>query len=229
MIKTLLHNEFRFLTFRKPSVHLRDHAGVYLLFGLLATWLAGVGRYWDNPRADWWQYLGLGSVAYVFVLALLLYFMLIPLKPKNGSFQNVLLFITLTAPPAILYAIPVERFMPLSAAAITNAWFLAVVALWRVALYAWFLRVMCGLKGLAHWVALLLPLTMIVFALSMLNLEHVVFRIMGGIMEDEKSANDLAYTVVLVISFFSFWTFPVLLGLYGWCVYQARKIQSLNP
>lgn len=226
MIKTLFHNEFRFLTFRKPSVHLRDHARAYLLIGLLTTWLAGVGRYWDNPRAVLWQYLGLGSVAYVFVLAFLLYFMLMPLKPKNWSYQNVLLFITLTAPPAILYAIPVERFMPLAQAAATNAWFLGVVALWRVALYAWFLRAMCGLKGLTHIVALLLPLTLIVFALTALNLEHVVFRIMGGIMEDEKTANDMAYTVVLVISFVSFWAFPVLLALYGWCVYKARPLRN---
>ncbi|WP_154224327.1 hypothetical protein [Marinicella rhabdoformis] len=224
MIKTLLHNVYRFLTFRKPSVHLRDHAQAYLLFGLLTTWLAGMGRYWDNPRAELWQYLGLGSVAYVFVLAFLLYFILMPLKPKNWSYQNVLLFITLTAPPAILYAIPVERFMSLGAAAATNAWFLGIVAIWRVALYAWFLRVMCGLKGMAHIVALLLPLALIVFALTALNLEHVVFRIMGGIMEDEKTANDMAYTVVLVISFFSFWAFPVLLGLYGWCVYQTKRV-----
>ena len=223
MIKTLLHNVYRFLTFRAPSSHLREHANTYLWFGLLATWIAGVGRYWDNPRAALWQYLGLGSVAYVFVLAFLLYFMLMPLKPKNWSYQNVLLFITLTAPPAILYAIPVERFMSLGAAAATNAWFLGVVALWRVALYAWFLKVMCGLKGLAHFVALLLPLALIVFALTALNVEHVVFRIMGGIMEDEKTANDMAYTVVLVISFFSFWAFPVLLALYGWCVYQVKR------
>lgn len=228
MIKTLLHNVYLFLTFRSPSAHLREHARVYLVFGLLATWLAGVGRYWDNPRAELWQYLGLGSVAYVFALALLLYVLLMPLKPKNWRYQNVLLFITLTAPPAILYAIPVERFMPLAQAAATNAWFLAVVALWRVVLYAWFLKVMCGLQGLARFVALLLPLALIVFALSLLNLEHVVFRIMGGIMEDEKSANDMAYTVVLVISFFSFWAFPVLLSLYAWCVYQAKQLRRMQ-
>lgn len=225
MIKTLLHNVYRFLTFRSPSAHLREHARAYLWFGLLATWIAGVGRYWDNPKAVLWQYLGLGSVAYVFVLGLLLYFILMPLKPKNWTYQNVLLFITLTAPPAILYAIPVERFMSLGAAAATNAWFLGIVAIWRVALYAWFLKAMCGLKGLARFVALLLPLALIVFALTALNLEHVVFRIMGGIMEGEKTANDMAYTVVLVISFFSFWAFPVLLALYGWCVYQARQVK----
>ena len=104
MIKTLLHNVYRYLTFRSPSSHLREHPRAYLVFGLLATWVAGVGRYWDNLRAELWQYLGLGSVAYVFVLACLIYFILMPLKPKNWSYQNVLLFITLTAPPAIYHS-----------------------------------------------------------------------------------------------------------------------------
>ena len=144
MIKTLLHNVYLFLTFRSPSAHLREHARVYLVFGLLATWLAGVGRYWDNPRAELWQYLGLGSVVYVFALALLLYILLMPLKTKKLALLECTLFITLTAPPVILYAIPVARFIPLAQAAATNAWFLALVALWRVALYARFLKVMCG-------------------------------------------------------------------------------------
>ena len=83
MIKTLLHNVYLFLTFRSPSAHLHEHVRVYLVFGLLATWLAGVGRYWDNPRAELWQYLGLGSVAYVFVLALLLYIFTDAVKAKK--------------------------------------------------------------------------------------------------------------------------------------------------
>ena len=34
----------------------------YLFLGVVTAWLIGIGRYWDNPRADWWQYAGLGSV-----------------------------------------------------------------------------------------------------------------------------------------------------------------------
>src|SRR3712207_7552248 len=44
-----------------------------LAFGLACTWLVGVGRYWDNPRASLLQHLGVGSVVYVFALALLLW------------------------------------------------------------------------------------------------------------------------------------------------------------
>ena len=222
MIREVLINELRFLTFRRPNSHFREHRQAYLLFGLVFTWLAGIGRYWDNPRADVWQVLGLGSVAYVFVLATIIYWLVKPLKPRNWSYQNVLLFITLTAPPAVLYAIPVERFMPLEQAAATNAWFLAIVATWRVALYGWFLRAFSGLKWLPTIAALLLPLVLIVFALTALNLVHVVFRIMSGIMEEEKTANDLAYVVVVLISFFAVKATPVVLILYGWCVVKAR-------
>lgn len=45
----------------------------FLAYGFIFTWLAGVGRYWDNPRAELWQIMGLGSIAYVFVLALIIW------------------------------------------------------------------------------------------------------------------------------------------------------------
>src|SRR5512134_2839207 len=139
-IGTVIFDALRVLSFRRPSPAIGPHWKAYLAFGLLFTWLAGVGRYWDNPRALAWQQLGLGSLAYVFCLAFVLWVLLLPLRPKLWSYKNVLIFITLTAPPAVLYAIPVERFMSLAAAQAANAWFLGVVATWRVALLFWFLR-----------------------------------------------------------------------------------------
>ena len=53
----------------------------------------------------------------------------------RDAWPAYLAFVTLTAPPALLYAIPVERFMTPSAASVTNVWFLAVVAAWRVGLW----------------------------------------------------------------------------------------------
>src|SRR5258706_14395505 len=103
-------DEYRFLTFRAPSAAIREHSGLYLAFGLFLTWLAGVGRYWDSPGALLWQHLGLSSLTYVFLLALVLWTLIAPLGPRNWSYRNVLLFISLTAPPALLYAIPVEMF-----------------------------------------------------------------------------------------------------------------------
>jgi hypothetical protein len=218
----ITRDAFRVLTFRQPSSEIAISWRPYLAFGLVFTWFAGVGRYWDSPRAELWQHLGLGSLAYVFILALIIWALLIPLRPTRWSYRSVLVFITLTSPPAILYAIPVERFMPLEAAQSTNAWFLAVVATWRVALLVWFVRSIARLSGAAIVVATLLPLTLIVVTLTMLNLEHVVFNIMAGIKPEERSPNDTAYVVVMVLAYFSIMASPFLLAVYAWLAYRAR-------
>lgn len=223
MIKTLLREEFRLLTFRSVSSAVPTHWRAFLIFGLFFTWLAGVGRYWDNPRAHLWQTLGLGSLVYVFVLAFVIWATMLALKPKNWSYLNVLLFITLTSPPAVLYAIPVERFMSPEAAVFANVKFLAIVATWRLALYAVFLRRTAGLSVVAVIVGTLLPIVLIVVTLAVLNLEHVVFNIMGGIRPDERSVNDGAYQVVVIIALWSMLLVPVLAITYGVLVYRAWR------
>lgn len=215
-LPVLLRDTARLLAFQRPSAALHTHWQGFLAFGLACTWLAGIGRYWDNPRADWWQYLGLGSLAYVFALALLLWLLLYPFRPLNWRYRNLLVFISLTAPPAWLYAIPVERFASMQAAASANAWFLALVAAWRVALLVRFLHRVAGLRPLELVVATALPLTLIVVALALLNLEHVVFNIMAGIRPEDHSVNDLAYQVVFVLAALSFYAFPFV--LLGWVI-----------
>ncbi|WNC68178.1 hypothetical protein RI845_16830 [Thalassotalea nanhaiensis] len=220
-LKKILSDEVKLLTFRAIKL---DFAmfNWYLAFGIFFTWLCGIGRYWDNPKAELWQYLGLGSVAYIFILAFILWVVIAPLKPNNWSYKNVLLFISLTSPPAILYAIPVEQFMSLKSAQSANVWFLAIVAIWRVALLLKYLKDVAGLSGFCVLVATLLPLTLIVSGLTALNLEHVVFKIMAGLEEHEKSANDNAYFVLILITTFSVVASPVLLSMYGWFVYEKR-------
>jgi hypothetical protein len=214
LISTLLADEFRLLTFRPVSSSIHTRWKAYLAFGFLATWLAGIGRYWDNPRAETWQRLGLGSVAYVFVLAAVIWLLLAPLRPRNWTYRNVLLFITLTAPPAFIYAIPVEMCLSAGGARTANAWLLAVVAAWRVALFAVFLHRTAGLKPLATVVATLLPLAIVVVALALLNLEHVVFNLMGGIRPDQRGSHDVAYGVVVTLAFLSYYLAPLLLLAY---------------
>lgn len=227
IFKTVLADELRFLTFRPVSASIHTHWKVYLAFGLFFTWLAGIGRYWDNPKAQLWQYLGLGSLAYVFVLAAIVFLLVLPLGPKNWSYRNVLLFITLTSPPAVLYAIPVETFMTPGAARSTNAWFLAIVATWRVGLYSSFLRTISGLTPAATIVATLLPLAIIVIALSMLNLDHVVFDMMSGTKAEDRSQNDAAYGVVVMLSLLSFISAPFL--AIGYLTLIARSISRQDP
>lgn len=226
-LRTLLADEFRFLTFRRTSPAVVENWRAFLAFGLFFTWLAGIGRYWDNPKAHLVQHLGLGSVVYVFVLALILWLLVLPLKPRHWSYRNVLVFVTLTSPPAVLYAIPVERFVDMGTAQLANSWFLAVVAVWRIALMVAFLRRVAGLSGLAVLITGMLPITLIIVALASLNLEHVVFELMGGF--SPATPNDSAYVLVLFLSIFSMATAPVLLIFYGWLVFRTYRPAKIPP
>jgi hypothetical protein len=146
------------------------------------------------------------------------------------SYRNVLLFITLTAPPAVLYAIPVEQFMAAEVARTANAWFLIVVATWRVALFFVFLRRVAGLSPGIVVVASLLPLVIIIIALTALNLEHVVFSLMSGIREEDRSPNDSAYGVVFLLSMLSFMAGPFLLIAYIVAIVRVQAgAQPINP
>ena len=49
-----------------------------LLCGLVLTWIVGIGRYWDDPKAEWIQHLGIGSVIYIFILVGLIWLLLKP-------------------------------------------------------------------------------------------------------------------------------------------------------
>ena len=220
--RTLAADTLGILFFRRPSPAIASHWPVFLAVGLAFAWIAGIGRYWDNPRAELWQTLGLGSVAYVFALAFLLWLLILPLKPQRWSYRTVLIFVALTAPPAVLYAVPVERFLSLDAAQTTNAWFLAIVAAWRVALLVWFLRAFAQLSRFAVTIATLLPITLIIVALSALNLEHVVFNLMAGNRADTATQNDAAYEVVLLLSIVSIFALLPLIAGYVWAIRKAR-------
>lgn len=222
MLAQLLADNWRVLSFRKPSPAMGSDWRSYLAYGLVVTWLAGIGRYWDNPRAGPLQHLGLGSLAYVLVLGGFLWLLIAPLRPARWSFRQVLLFLTLCSPPALLYAIPVERFMGMDQAQSINAWFLAVVAFWRMALLFVFLVRGAGLSLAETFVATLLPVTLIVVALSALNLEHVVFSIMAGTSPNKESPADTSYLVVWLLSIVSIYAAPVLLVWYSVLVYLAR-------
>jgi uncharacterized protein involved in response to NO len=148
------------------------------------------------------------------VLATLLWLVIAPLKPSRWHFREVLLFVAMTSLPAFLYAIPVEMFMPLPRAQMVNAVFLAIVAIWRVALLVMFLKRGAGLSGTSIVVATFLPLTLIVTALGMLNLEHVVFNIMAGNGPTDQSGNDGAYVIIFLLTLLSMSTLPGWLAGY---------------
>ncbi len=194
----------------------------HLWLGLLGTWVVGMGRYWDDPKAKLLQHLGLGSVIYIFVLAFFIWLVVQPFRTKDWSYQRVLTFISLTSFPAILYAIPVEQFQPIDIANNYNVLFLAVVAFWRVCLLFYFMRVFAQLGILKMITVTLLPLCIIVTSLFMLNLHHVVFNIMGGVRE--TTAHDGAYGVLMMLTIGSvILVGPLFLTYISLIVYGKKK------
>ena len=227
-LPNFLQTQLRFLLFRAAPVSLKEHFWPWLGFVLVITWLVGVGRYWDHPSADNWQYLGLGSIAYIFVLSSLLFLVVWPLRPTNWEFRGVLIFVGLTSMPAILYAIPVERFVDLKTAQSVNVWFLGIVALWRVALLFRYLIVYAKLHWFQVTIVTTLLLSGIVVTLTLLNLEHVVFDLMAGIREDDASPNDAAYLVVFSLGFFSLFAFPAALFLYLGAIVHRQQLPETD-
>lgn len=223
----VLQDLWNVLTFRASRETLQGLGPRHLALGGACAWLAGIGRYWDHPDAELLQYLGLGSVIYVLALGTVLWLLTWPLRPADWRWLRVVAFVSLTSPPALLYAIPVERFINLSAAAAVNAWFLAIVAAWRVALLCWFFLRLGRLGIFRTIVATLLPLALIVVSLALLNLEKVVFDLMSGAHESTASANDLAYEIVVFLALMSYIAAPVLLLLYAvtaiWLQVKARR------
>ena len=219
--RSVLATTFRLLTFRATSAELSQLTGRHFLFGLLCTWVVGVGRYWDNPRVPLLQHLGIGSLIYIFALSLLIWVVMSPLRPKHWSYFRVLTFVSLVSPPAILYAIPVEYYYSIETADSLNVLFLAIVATWRVALLFFFLRRLGGLKWFSIIAAGLLPLTLIVMTLTILNLERVVFDLMSGIRDETAAAS--SYFVLIVLSELSFLLFAPLLLCYAVLILKSSQ------
>ena len=91
----------------------------------------------------------------------------------------MLLSVTLMSPPALLHAIPVERFPVIETAARLKVWFLVTAAAWRFAL----------LRSVTELPCLVVA---IVPCFAACNLEHVPFDVMTGLQKGECGRNDCA-------------------------------------
>lgn len=233
-IGNVLSQTLRFLTFRSFAIDPPAQKRDFIIAGLLFAWIAGLGRYWDHPSAQWWQYWGLGSVAYIFALSAFIWALVKPIGPARWSYSMVFIFVALTSPLAWLYAVPVERFTSVETAISLNVWFLGIVALWRVALYHTFLRKAARLGGGVAFLMFLLPLVLIMASLSALNLEQGVFEIMAGIERtrtDSEQIRDAIYARISILGALSFLLAPFLAGGYLLVViqrYYDRRTERKN-
>ena len=217
---------FRLLFFRISREEMLSFNSTDLFIGIICTWLVGIGRYWDDPGAKLLQYFGAGSIIYIFSLSFFIWFLLKPFSIKGWSYKNLLIFISFTSFPAIFYAIPVERFFDIDTAGTINVYFLLVVAVWRVALLIFYLRRFACLTRVQTTIATLLPLTIIVTTLTILNLERAVFEIMGGIRE--KTSNDGAYGILFLLTTLSILLIMPIIISYMAIIYLKFKEEELK-
>lgn len=223
MLREILAAQVRLLTFGKAMNTRPESWWPYLGYVVIVTWIVGMGRYWDSPDAHLAQTLGIGSLAYLFVMSALLWVVIAPIAKRSVTYIMVLIFVGMTAAPAILYAIPVEKFMTIDDAAGVNYFFLLIVATWRVALLFVFCRMAARLSYWGTLTAVLLPLTGIMILLAMFSLEHVTFDLMSGMRVNEtyprSAAGEIAsgmtaaagwsHETVGTLSFLSWILFPV--------------------
>lgn len=236
----------RFLAFRSATPDLKRLGPLYLALGLAVVWLVGIVRHIGMPNLTIWQYLGFDSVAYIFILAAILWLIVWPLRPQNWSYFIVLIFVTMTAAPAILYGLaPALGLLGPSGEwrgdyfVVDAHWYdrseyaeyvaqrvrplrlllLLVVASWRVGLLSKFLSRSAKLGDFAVLIGTLLPLSLIVTTLAFLNLDKAVFDAMGG--KVTGTPEDNAYAVLVIIVVLSFWASPLLLIGYVWQIVAA--------
>ncbi|MDQ5978216.1 MAG: hypothetical protein QG602_1190 [Verrucomicrobiota bacterium] len=226
-VGSLARDTLALLVFRLSAERFHGLGRGHFYLGLFGTWVAGMGRYWDNPKAELAQKLGLGSLAYIFVLSALLWCVFRPVAGRSTDYWKLISFVGLTSFPAWLYAIPVERFTTMDAAVALNVLFLTVVAAWRLALLFRYTRLVYRFGWWRTTVCCLLPMTAIICLLAALNLERAVFEIMGGLREPTSA--DGAYFVILLLSLLSVGLFPVLLLNWLWFVFGRRRAESANP
>ncbi len=192
---------FKLLTFRITREEMLKFEPKHLILAIIGAWIVGMGRYWDDPGASMLQHLGLGSVIYIFLLAAFIWIIVLPFKIANWNYTTVLTFIGLTSLPAIFYAIPVEQFLSIGTANTVNVWFLAIVAAWRLGLLFFFLKRYTQLAFFYIITITLMPICVIIAALTMLNLHRVVFNIMGGMRN--PTPHDASYFVLMILTAFS--------------------------
>ncbi|MEM1134217.1 MAG: hypothetical protein AAGI07_00150 [Bacteroidota bacterium] len=218
----LFNTTIRLLTFKLTRDEMLQFNSQHFIAGLIGTWVVGMGRYWDDSKASLLQYLGFGSVIYIFLLAFFIWLILIPFKVADWKYFTVLTFISLTSFPAIFYAIPVERYFSIEIANTINVWFLAIVAAWRLGLLYYFLKHFTQLSTGNILTVTLMPICLIISVLTVLNLHRVVFQVMGGIRN--PSPHDGSYIVLLVLTSISIILSIPLLIAYAIGIYKRKKL-----
>lgn len=183
-LKTLL----QFLVGNRDAVLRIPSCPSALWVGLIFVFAAGIAREYDGEDLlhEPWHLLiplaaSLASSAILFLLVRLLAWIHGAVQPDLMSGYRVFLTLYwLTAPLALIYAVPVERWLSAGAAAEANLWLLALVAFWRVALMTRIVVVIYSAPlGSALAVVLFFADTVMLIALSFMPAP--ILAVMGGV------------------------------------------------
>lgn len=189
----------------------RGAVGVGLLFVLAA----GLAREYDGAdlvHEPWHLLLPLGaSLVTSLVLYLLVQGLLLLRTWENPSPLSYGAFLGLywmTAPLALLYAIPVERFLSAGDATRANLWLLGLVSLWRVLLITRALSVVYQVNFFRPLFAVMLFADSV--ALVLLKLTPIpVISFMGGIRLSESE--DVIFSTAMMVTIVGVCTWPIWL------------------
>ncbi len=213
----------RYLIGDADAIHAMARDKSAIKYGLLFVLFAGVAREYDQESLFYRPGLFLAPLIASIILALMHFgYLRVKYRPKdvNGlsGFRCYLGLFWMTAPLAMFYALPVEYFFDALTALKINTALLAIVASWRVILYA---RVMSITLKQPFWLMLCeilwggCVLVLVIGALFSFSLTDV----MGGSVHSQETAfksNTLSLTTEV-----SFWL--------GWVMFAVQFKKGNRP
>jgi hypothetical protein len=214
---------FRFLLFGRDAILKVASSKSAFWIGLLFVVGAGFAREYDGEyliAEPWHLILPLAaSLIGCGFMVVLIYLMLLRNGKENCSFAEVfrsfLNVYWMTAPLALLYGIPVERFFDPGGATQANLILLAIVAVWRVLLM---IRCVYVLSGASIWrsIVVVLLFSDILAMLALYFVPGPIFMIMGGVRltESEQLILDIRiWSILLCYGSILVWVIGYLITL----------------
>lgn len=200
----------RFLTGDRSAITIaaRDRSSLWI--GLIFVFVAGLAREYDGAdlrREPWHLIIPLGASL---LISMPIFLLVRRWRDSDHTWipfwQDYRCFLSLfwlTAPLALLYAIPYERMMRPDTAMLANLWTLAAVAVWRVILIARISSVVFGRTFRASFFLVMLIVDLFSLA-AMSQFAGPTLQIMGGIRlrSGEALLSELALllTIATVLS-----------------------------
>ncbi len=223
-MKEVMANVFRFVTFRSRSEDFEKWDWRHFVVGFTGTWAVGIARNWDYPSAPFFATLGLASIAYIFILSLVLFVFAWPVSSTKRNYWHVLTMVSLTSFPGLIYGIPVEQFLDGGLAQQANLWFLIVVASWRVGLAIFYFIRGADCSLLTALATLGTPIFAIILSLIGTGRAGYVMEIMGGMNRDSSGPQYQVDSAIAMLGCFSY-----ILSLPAFVVYIVAVIMNQKP